>query len=351
MKSKDCLMITEEPYVAEVYNSFSRKGLRQAMPIRIAFAVLALLWLAIFSPHFFSFYLIAFAIFISASGILWGLLLRAYHYRPWQTYALTTLDSILLTAMLFYSDSTNLPPDHALLYFSLPLIFAVLSYRVEAVALSTVLGLLLWSVAGGGFNQGAGYALLFAFLGCGLSVGLWYLRYIMSRQLLAEQEYYSLLATQKSDPETHIKDEDIEYIDRLTGLGTRAAFDRDSALFTNIFAEGRLKDLTIAFIDIEDPKGLIQTYGQQEYKRMLHSFAVAARKRFRSSDMIYRFSSDQFVLLAPGSTVSNLDRLRDILVKTSDDVVNDGFTGFKATMGTSTLGEVQAQNALAGEAA
>jgi diguanylate cyclase (GGDEF)-like protein len=350
MKNNPNLLATEEPYVAEVYNSFSRKGQRQAMPARIILAILALLWLSIFAPASFSFNLIIFAIFISASGVLWGLLLRSHYYRQWQTYALSTLDSVLLAAILFYTDSSVIPPAHAILYFSIPLILAAITYRPEAVALSTALALILWFAAGGAFNPGAGYALLLVAGGALLGGSLWYFRQVVSRQLLAEQEYYSLLATQKPEGQNGRNLDDIEYIDRLTGLGTRAAFERDSTLFTNIFAEGRLKDLTIAFIDIEEPKALIQTYGQQEYKRMLRSFAIAARKRFRSSDMIYRFSSDQFVLLAPGSTVSNLDRLRDILVKISEDVVSDGFSDFKASMGTSTLGEVQAQS-LAGEAA
>jgi diguanylate cyclase (GGDEF)-like protein len=279
------------------------------------------------------------------SGVVWGLI-KGRYYQPWQGYILVIVDVALLAIALFYqplmTEISTLIDSHWILYFLALVALSSFSFRPEMIALSMLLSVIVWLAGAPKVNWD--YLALFVLCASIIVASCWLLRRLVSKQLLAEQEYYTLLATQSPDAkEDSAEERPVEYIDRLTTLGTRAAFERDSALFTNIFAEGRLNDLTIAFIDIDDPKTLIKAHGQQEYKRMLRAFAEASRKKFRSSDMVYRFSSDQFVLLAPGSTMSNAERLQNILASISEQVIAEGFDGFKATMGVSTLGEVQAQ--------
>lgn len=336
----------DEPYVSEVYKNFSTKGWLLAMKLRIFLGLGLTVWLFILTSA--GLLHLLWPLIFAILGVVGWISMKIKLFQDWQGYVLVALETVLLTLLLFVpagaAGSLNGGVFGIFLYLSL-VALAAFSFNAEVMGWAVLLNLLGW--LGGYLMSGqhptlsmlASPAMFFIVTGGLMTGGMTYLRHLVCRQLIAEREYYTLLNAELENAKQQEPDK-TEYIDRLTGLGTRAAFDRDSKLFTNIFAEGRLNDLTIAFIDIENPTNLIKEHGHQEYKRMLRSFAQSSRKKFRSSDMVYRFSSDQFVLLAPGSTMLNADRLRTILKSVSDEVVQDGFTGFKASMGISTLAEV-----------
>jgi diguanylate cyclase (GGDEF)-like protein len=163
------------------------------------------------------------------------------------------------------------------------------------------------------------------------------MRYALQQHILVEREFYDIVSAEKVGR----NDEDAVYTDSLTGLGTRAAFERDSVQFTKVFAEGRLTDLTIAIIDLEGGLDLLRQAGKEAHDNMLKTVAQSMRKTFRSSDMAYRFGEDQFALLAPGSSMSNADRMHTLLRAIVQQVHDQGFPQIDAKMGLSTLHEAQ----------
>lgn len=341
---------TDEPYLNEIFSGFHLQGVRQILPIRLFLAIGGMLWVFLFAKTNALYYLSLFAVYLGIT-LVYLVLSRRAAYTIYHTYFLYFLDIVLLGIGLLYPlhDTGALPAGmmgEQLFYCLVLLATACFTYCAEVIAFVSLLTLITWC---GGFfllpeqsprfSEAVQYIALFALAGTLSAWSFYRLRRLMFEQIKDEREFNELLSSQggKNDE----LGESPHYIDRMTGLGTRAAFERDSSLFTTVFAEGRLKDLTIAFIEVENPRELLKEYGQEGYQKVLAEFADSAKKKFRSSDMVYRFSSDQFVLLAPGSTISNGERLQSLLDSIIADVHAAGLELFKASMGMSTLGEVQ----------
>jgi diguanylate cyclase (GGDEF)-like protein len=337
----------DHPYAEDIYKEFSRNGHRRAAFIRPVIAFFAIIWVFFFSGQIFPLFPLLVIIIYAALTFPTYLFTKESTYRQWPFFVLVITDMLLLSILLFLL-AENINPEAFGIFLYMPLVaLSLLGFNSALLGTAIVSGLTgyaLQAVAAGTIelNTLLAGSVLFALTGGFAVMAVSYKHSLICSQLIEEREYYSLLLAElEKNVSAEEEEEQVEYIDRLTNLGTHAAFERDSSIFTSIYAEGRLNDLTIAFIDIENPNDLMKKYGPKKYKQMLRLFAHLARKKFRSSDMVYRFSSDQFVLLAPGASLTNADRLQDLLRQISEQVTANGFPTFKATMGISTLGEAQ----------
>jgi diguanylate cyclase (GGDEF)-like protein len=342
----------QDPYLHEVLDQAKRKSARQSFWIRSGILLLLGLWgMAVSTAALMVF--LCFAALLAA-GWLYSKLRVGASYRPWQSYALVLFDVFVMTVLLLHYPAQGQPLAVSLqgfMYFFVLVACSALLYSPLATAWAGLFGALLWGcgVLGVALDPQTGNAImpaqmvfqqiLLLLLASGTaSLGLLLHQHFMYRQVLAEREFYEILVTERI---TRSDEHDTTiYADSLTGLGTRAAFERDSLQFTKVFTEGRLKDLTIAIIDIEGIETIAETRGPGDRDRMLLALADAMRRNFRSSDMAYRFSTDQFALLAPGSSIANAERLHNLLHNIVEQVHASGFTEIDAKMGLSTLHEV-----------
>ncbi len=342
--------------LVDVFAELHRVGMRQALIARGFFSLLALLWLATHSPAYrdFFYHSILLGLFF---GVGWVYLLRYGHEQSqtWQPYLLVTADAGLLTVgMLYhpYEVSVNLHPSYIFLTYFALLALHSLYFMPRLVAWSAVVSALFWmlglaflldsttSEAQQAIEVSSWLLQLSVIISVGMivSFSMHQLSYVAFKQLNTEREFHNILLAERGlSGETDYDRE--TFTDELTGLGTRAAFERDSSQFACVFNEGRLIDLSIALIDLEGAEQVLQQRGEAAYQQLMREFAKVSRARFRSSDMPYHLGEHQFALLAPGATPGNADRLHKLLDTVVAEVRAQGFPEISAKMGLSTLHE------------
>jgi len=346
-----------DPYLLEIINTFQYDARNLWHKIRAFVMILLLIWMLIsfeFSVAFLV-HAITLVFFITLNGVAWFLELHR-NLKKWMLYLILAADAILLGIGFFWQP--ELAPA-TIPGYGIGLAFFILCATVFlfCASLSLWFGVILsvvWSI---GYLsmvmlKGAQWPLLqwleqtalLLSTSLILSLGVSFFSQRLSRQIEAEREYYEIALEGQAQEQSSLQlsEEDaLEFTDRLTGLGTRASFERDSTLFTKVFTEGRLPDLTIAFINIEDFQARFDEYGPKKYSKMIVAFARAARGQFRNSDMVYRLNNYQFALLAPGASLRNTERLESFLNKIIEQVRANGYPEVNATMGLSTLDEAQ----------
>ncbi len=103
-----------------------------------------------------------------------------------------------------------------------------------------------------------------------------------------------------------------ELVDRdpLTGLSNRRALPE---VFRTVYETGA----TILFFDLNDFKGINDSYGHQIGDECLKRFANALQASFRPDDHVIRYAGDEFVVVAPSVDPSQIldrvERVRDRL--------------------------------------
>ncbi|HHC25431.1 MAG TPA: sensor domain-containing diguanylate cyclase [Desulfobacterales bacterium] len=88
--------------------------------------------------------------------------------------------------------------------------------------------------------------------------------------------------------------------DALTGLYNRLFFDTEIERLEN----SRLYPISIIMIDVDDLKGVNDTYGHSTGDQMLKDLADIFKKVFRQEDIISRIGGDEFVILLNNSDES-----------------------------------------------
>ncbi len=108
-------------------------------------------------------------------------------------------------------------------------------------------------------------------------------------------------------------------IDPLTKAYNRKALERD---LIEILEKGKEKDLDlcIAMIDIDNFKVINDTYGHLVGDYILIKFVQIMRSLIRSSDKIYRYGGDEFIIIFNRSNILNarksIERILNKIVKT-----------------------------------
>jgi GGDEF domain-containing protein len=343
------------PYLEDIYEEIHRRSTRLGIILRTAVVSFLAIWLLVYATSYADFlYHFALSSILVGVGVAHFMLANTMMFQRWHSYVFVVVDAILLTAVLFFHPygemlSESHVSSNNIVYYILFITLTLLTYSPRLILASMVINVLAWNI--GMMNLPMGLvsesmnnhqwlhqSILMFVHGILLAFGIGLLRQSMTRQIVAEREFYDVLVTERGASHSS---QVVDFTDKITGLGTRAAFDRDSALFTKVFAEGRLSDLTIAFIDLDGAQTLKQKQGQQSFEELLKVFADIARTQFRSSDMLYRFKDAHFALLAPGATMRNVERLQTLLNNIMQKLVEQGFADIEAKMGLTTLHEAQ----------
>ncbi len=343
------------PYLEDIYEEIHRRSTRLGIVIRTAIISFLAIWLLVYATSYADFfYHFALSSILVGVGVGHFMLANTMIFQRWHSYAFVIIDAILLTAVLFYHPyGEGITEAHItnnnITYYILFITLTLLTYSPRLILASMVINIIAWNI--GMMNlmtlvdatythQWLHQSILMFVHGILLAFGIGLLRQSMTRQIIAEREFYDVLVTERATQSNQIEN----FTDKVTNLGTRAAFDRDSALFTKVFAEGRLTDLTIAFIDLDGAQTLKQKKGEEQFEKLLKVFADVARTQFRSSDMLYRFKDAHFALLAPGATLRNVERLQSLLNNIMQKLAEQGFPDVEAKMGLTTLHEAQRES-------
>jgi diguanylate cyclase (GGDEF)-like protein len=123
----------------------------------------------------------------------------------------------------------------------------------------------------------------------------------------------------------HEKDESLRQlalIDDLSQLYNRRGF---TTVFSQCLTLARRegKDLLLIMIDVDDLKGINDTFGHGEGDRAIMDTAIILRDTFRSSDLIARIGGDEFVTVAVEASGDDAQGIRSRLQKRLDKYNQD----------------------------
>ena len=359
----------------ETLSELRQQGLQQATFIRMGWIIFLAIWVLTQSSSKTAF-IYESTVLLTLIGLAIGyhFLCQSHRWRTFHAYILVILEAILLSAILIYQPNpeagsviVNLN-GQGFLYFMVLLGSSAFSYSARLLLWTCISSLIIWHISllalaapsyivtiatvpsemGLLIDSNTSYmtvwlqqTVLMLLLGVALSFIMNQIVHLLCKQIRAEREFYTILIRDRLNTGDYANSED-SYTDELTGLGTQLAFQRDSAQFTKVFTEGRLSDLTIAFIDLEGLETLREQEGEEHYQQALLAFAELSREQYRSSDMLYILGNGaHFALLAPGATSNNSDRLHSFLNNIMHKLEKRGFHNIKAQMGLSTLNDTQ----------
>jgi len=69
------------------------------------------------------------------------------------------------------------------------------------------------------------------------------------------------------------------------------------------------RDMSLAMLDLDGFKAVNDTLGHEEGNRLLRAFAACIRKIVRTSDLVYRYGGDEFLLLLPETAREQADEV------------------------------------------
>ena len=91
----------------------------------------------------------------------------------------------------------------------------------------------------------------------------------------------------------------LAYTDTMTGLGNRAAFDRDAETMQQ---RGGIKNVALAVFDINGLKHVNDTYGHVAGDELIKSAAHCIKEAFSELGVCYRIGGDEFVVIMPNAS-------------------------------------------------
>ena len=136
----------------------------------------------------------------------------------------------------------------------------------------------------------------------------------------------------------HQAAEELSVTDALTGLANRRQLDRD--LPTEMDRATRYhRPLTVLFLDLDHFKQLNDRYGHSYGDLVLQQVGEVLRTELRTVDRAYRMGGEEFVVVAPESTVVDgtglAQRLRSTIARATS--TNGTTAGVTASFGVATL--------------
>lgn len=120
-------------------------------------------------------------------------------------------------------------------------------------------------------------------------------------------------------------------LDPLTRIANRRTFDR---VFKSWIDTGKTT-FVLALLDLDDFKGINDTYGHSVGDLVLTQVAQALKSAVRSVDLVARFGGDEFAVLASGVTLAQAEgRMNAVAAKLATaEIAPGGATGITVSCG------------------
>jgi diguanylate cyclase (GGDEF)-like protein len=128
----------------------------------------------------------------------------------------------------------------------------------------------------------------------------------------------SIMTESKSREEMRM----LSLTDEVTGLFNQRKLIEDLELYIGRFQHDNV-GFSLLFVDIDYFKNVNDRYGHVIGSQLLVDMAVILKKQLRSSDLVYRYGGDEFIVLLPRSSVEETKR---IALRISDSVKSAEFT-------------------------
>ena len=97
-----------------------------------------------------------------------------------------------------------------------------------------------------------------------------------------------------------------------------------------------LKDKVIIFIDVDDFKKINDTYGHMVGDRILKELAKIIKESLRSSDTVYRYGGDEFVVVIDNSSYETAEKIAERIKKNVEDKITIESNPISISYGIST---------------
>lgn len=103
--------------------------------------------------------------------------------------------------------------------------------------------------------------------------------------------------------------------DPLTGLGNRRKLNEQIPLFI-AKAQRKNGSFGLLFLDLDGFKNVNDSLGHKEGDKLLQKISANMKTSLRQDDLIARVGGDEFVVIVPSATASNLRRIANSLLET-----------------------------------
>ncbi len=163
---------------------------------------------------------------------------------------------------------------------------------------------------------------------------------LMLRSLHALREMNTLRAVAESSNSRALELEEESRRDALTGVYNRAHLDRALAREFDS-ATRHHRPLSLAFADLDNFKGINDTYGHQAGDRILQATARLLRGNTRDSDIIARYGGEEFVVMFPGTDADLAQTICERIVaafQNTGHVIGSEHTRVTISIGCATHG-------------
>ena len=124
------------------------------------------------------------------------------------------------------------------------------------------------------------------------------------------------------------------FVDGLTGLGNRMAYEDHLKSLDDRIALGDAPEFAIAVFDINGLKIINDDFGHEEGDRVIFRASEAIKEAF-AEDLVYRIGGDEFVVIIyEKDPEEGVERLRNVLdringeKKTHEIAISAGYAGF-----------------------
>lgn len=130
--------------------------------------------------------------------------------------------------------------------------------------------------------------------------------------------------------------EDVAYKDALTGVGNKAAYDRDIESINNTILKSENPEVAVVMVDINNLKGINDTYGHESGDIYIKGACKIVTEVYQHSP-VYRIGGDEIVVILQGEDYQNRDallkELRERFLKSSKDTSVEEFRRYSAASG------------------
>lgn len=125
-----------------------------------------------------------------------------------------------------------------------------------------------------------------------------------------------------TESKSHEKMRMLSLTDEVTGLFNQRKLIEDLELYTGRFQHDNI-GFSLLFVDIDYFKNVNDQYGHVVGSQLLVDMAAILKKQLRSSDLVYRYGGDEFIVLLPRSSV---EETKKIALRISESVKSADFT-------------------------